>query len=181
MGVRSMQLAGEVFLATVAQVGITLGGFITVIVAFRGSSERLAPNDMAATRWVLELTLPAVLFALLPFPFFYWSGSETDTWRIMSGLAAVWLEIVFLIQLVRLNYFKRRALRPRSPLLYPVLAITAVLGLIEGANGILWGTSHLYFFGLIWMLFAAGSQFFVFANSPSVLPVSSMEGRIGEH
>jgi hypothetical protein len=151
-------MPGEDFLFTIAQVAIALAGFAGLISVFRSGEDSGTQSEFYGQSMMLELSLGAAFFALLPMPLFYTLGAEPDVWRVTSALL-----LAFLLAWIVLD--ARRGVRVQDhPLVVRVsqtLALIAVV-LIQIGNIVVWRGLAGYAWGLLWMLLASGTQFMLF-------------------
>lgn len=109
-------------------------------------------------RVVLELSLCAVFFALLPFPLYFLTNYAPFTWRAGSFLLAVCL----FVQIARL-YYKVNLYGVRWPFAaISLLVLSGILLTIEVVNSFWWAALSVYAWGLLWILTLSGIQFIAF-------------------
>jgi hypothetical protein len=156
-------MEGESFLLTVAQLGFALAGFAALLSVFRRTETRWSFSELAGQSLIIESSLSAALFALLPFPLFYVVGETV--WQLCSALLVIFFVLWGSFDYRRTGQASRRdqlfinRLSPSS-LLY-LLALIGV-ALLQLANVLDGGTVPSYMAGLLWLLIAAGSQFMIF-------------------
>jgi hypothetical protein len=78
-------------LAAVAQIGLGFTGFIAIVVALSGDPRAWAPADRLRVASMLADSLAAMFFALLPFAVVHVGVAAESTFRIASGLLAIFL------------------------------------------------------------------------------------------
>lgn len=109
-------MTGELFLLTVARLGLVFAGFTGIVgLLHRGVQRWTDPavqwteTQIRGLQLILEFDLAAMFFALLPFPIHYTlgSGREFLLWRI-SGLPLICYLGFSLLFNTRRYYFTRR-------------------------------------------------------------------------
>lgn len=117
----------EQALQTIAEVGVALAGFASLVAVFRRRREEAwGPRALAGLRFMIELSLCAVLFALLPFCLAALGLGEARTWAV-SCLALAGAYVVLLqLNLSRSREIAAQGVRHRQP-------IQATGGLVLGA------------------------------------------------
>jgi hypothetical protein len=156
-----MDISG--FLQTVAQVSVAIAGFAALISAFRGQDRQWDRREITGRNTILEMSLAAAFFALIPFPI--------ESVLVELRLVGVWriCSAGLLIFLILWNIFSYRRIASTAGLqsynsaINQVFAvILVVVNIFLALNIIFWGTASVYMFGLIWMLLVSGTQFMLF-------------------
>jgi hypothetical protein len=159
-----IQLSGDSFLLTLAQLGLAFAAINGLILALRHRPEqRMLPREVNAIWLLIEHSFALVLLALVPFLLFHWSGAsnESNVWRYSSALLAVFLVWTIYINVRRL----KKGDKPRHPeQLYLFLVFTAVFLIVEVTN-FFCKAFWLYGLGLVWLLCAAMWQFLISLSS----------------
>lgn len=152
------------FLLCVAQVGVTFAGFAGVIGVFRPSEAKWIPQEVAGLRFILGHTLGSVLFALLPFPLLALTNDETKVWHISTELLAAFLIVVTVWQFYEVVRLTKKRHAPRRPIiLYCILAV-GLCAAVFTAVGAFRIPQFAFETGLLWLLVAAGIQFWIFVS-----------------
>jgi hypothetical protein len=81
-------ITGSDVLLTVAQVGLGLAGFGSLVSTFVDPADGWKQFDVVRFRSLIGLSLATLFFALLPFVFFGLGFSESASWRAGSAIAA---------------------------------------------------------------------------------------------
>lgn len=177
-------MTGELFLLTVARLGLVLAGFtgIVSILLPRGVNH-WTKQEVKGLKLMLEFDLAAMFFALLPFPIYYTVGSSHEhlLWRISSFLLAGYLGWALWTYGRGL---KQPNTPPRHPKLYRWLLIYPLvffLGL-EICGVILWPALAPYAWGVFWLLIPPVIQFIIYIfHFQSKIEVSTADRSMGRH
>lgn len=155
-------MEGESFFLTVAQVGVTLAGFASLISAFRRRDQPLGESEITGRSLIVELGLAGTFFALLPFPIdsILTEFGRVGVWRIASAVLLVFLIGWGFINLQRFFRAARVSGHRSTVNLFYALLIVVNIALI--VNILLLGYAAVYMTGILWMLLAAGVQFMIF-------------------
>ncbi len=162
-------------LLTYAEVGVALAGFGGIVAAFRQQQRELSPRDIGAVRFVVEVSLSAIFFAVTPAVLSNFDVAPSSTWRISALLLAIGLLGLFVVQ-ERRRRRVGRALGERLPtvkarpwMVAAYLAISAFVGIA----GILdFETTGVYLIGTGLLLTSAGIEFLVFVAELQAGPQS---------
>lgn len=157
-------LTGEAFLLCLAQLGLAFGGFAGVIVALRREPDlHWKPKEVAGIKFIFEHAFGVTLYALLPFPLYYWLAWEQRVWEIGDTLFAIFLALLLFSQFLKRMDLTKVGDRPSHPKLLTCAYVipTAALCLIESVKACK-GSSLWYAIGLIYVLVQAVIQFWVF-------------------
>lgn len=154
----------EAFFLNLSLLGLTLAGFVGLTAALHCAGRTWLPQEIVGIKLVLEFSLGASFFALLPILF---SQSLRDTalvWRVCSILLALFLAFELDVQRRRIRRLFRSGYPPRAPvfalgLLFPG-TILALVGQL--ANVAWWADQAAYMWALAWLLTAPGLELFVF-------------------
>ena len=158
------KIEGESFLLSVAALALSFAGFSGVIIAFRRRASDWAPQETAGMQFVLQHVFAACFFRLLPFPCFFYLGSAKLVWSICSALLCVFLFVILVLHINKILALRLRGTPPRMEkgLLYIVLPLTTFFSILQAYNFSYGQSLNHYSAGLVWLLTAAGIQFFVF-------------------
>jgi hypothetical protein len=147
--------AGEVFL-TIAKISVAFAGFSGMVTALRKrSNDKWNRGDILRFWQMIEVSLSALIFSLLPFVFYYAKLSSAAIWASCSFLLA----FVQSIQLGRAGYRTFRAarndqtisLRFTTTFLF-VGIIIVVLQLMNTVGIGFYRSVSPYLIGLFWQL-----------------------------
>lgn len=147
--------AGEVFLA-VAMISVVFAGFSGMITSLRQrSSNEWNRGDILRVWQMIEVSLSALLFSLLPFVFYHANLSPAATWASCSFMLA----FVQSIQLARAGYRTFRVAGNDQTIslrfTIPFLVIGIIIFMLQVINTADIGfhrTNSPYFIGLFWQL-----------------------------
>ena len=166
-------LTGESLFFTLAALGLALTGFIGLVSAFRLAEQKtFSPQQFNGMKLMLEHTLAATSFALLPPILFYTSWAKPYIWRISScGLAGFFL-FEILIQIYRRKKFTAMGYPPTFPklLLYEFLPITGFFAIINLTNVFRWNGLSSCIWSLFWLLTISVRQFLILVLVGSPTP-----------
>ena len=160
-------MTGELFFLTIASVGMSLTGFVTIVAVFLSHSEKREwlPQDVAGLQLMVEHSLAAVLFSLLPSVTSLLIHNEHILWRSVSTVLALVLLLKFFVQRHRIKVYSKRGTAPRRlKTLHFGLFLSLVVVGIQILNLITWATAFAYAIGILWLLLAAGIQFLHFTS-----------------
>ena len=160
----------ESILYTLAEVGITLAGFLGVVVVFRVSGAHTWSSTELRVLWFLIVDSFLVMFlALLPLPLALANWSPDALWGFCSAILGSWF-IVGAILALR-GELKDRAARQwiTIPVITPILYIVYIVAIVMGIA--LWLSTWdivvprgqaVYVLGLITLLAFAAVEFLFF-------------------
>ena len=161
-------MTGELFFLTIASVGMSLTGFVTIVAVFLSHSEKREwlPQDVAGLQLMVEHSLAAVLFGLLPSATSLLIHNEHILWRSVSAALALMFLFELLIQINRVKICSERGAAPRrfKTLLFVWFPMSFVVAVIQIFNFTIWATAFAYAIGILWLLLAAGIQFLHFTS-----------------
>jgi len=151
-------LAQESALTVVAEVAIALAGFSSIVIALRGGIDAVTSFAYIRLWRLLETSLAAVLFALIPLALHYAGVPEPTLWRIASGGLCVY---IFGAQVYM---FIRWWAQWRSPAIpwgfnAPVLACQLGVVVLLGSNTGPGGEFGPYLASLLWYLSLSAMYF----------------------
>ncbi len=152
-------------LLTYAEVAVALAGFSGIVAAFRQNRDAPSPFDVNSVRFVLEVSLTAILFSVVPGVLQAFSIPESAAFRIAAFALTGALLVLYVTQARRRQRvadqhgFAPRAIRGRPLLLTIYLAITGGLAL-SGLSGVATAGAYLVANGML--LVAAGIEFLAF-------------------
>jgi len=168
--------AEGVFLV-IAEVSVAFAGFSGIVAVLgRRSAGEWRSGDILRFWQMIEVSLSALIFSLLPFLFHYIGLSPASTWAACSGLLA----LVSSVQMGRAGYRTLKAARSDlsiSPgFTVPFLLIGVLIVLLQLANTLSLGFKPSigpYLIGLFWQLSLACVLFWRLLKF-SDIPLSSM-------
>ena len=154
-------------LQTIAEVGVALAGFASLVAVFRRRQEEIwAPRALAGLRFMIELSLCAVLFAIFPFCLVALGLSADDTWLVSCLLLALAYGVLLHLNFSRSREISTQGIGHRQPiqataglLLGALLAVLLLLSAFD-----LWiprGPS-IFLLALFFLLIAVANQFLNF-------------------
>lgn len=157
-------MQGEGILQTIAELAVAFTGFTGVVAVFgRRADEPWAPLELFRFRVLLGASLAALLFSLLPFVMHYAGASARTTWALGSGLVALHLAAVALLDaryLLRVAPGKDRAPRYPGEIVVGAVALGVVAVQLLNVVGLLGGGSFAgYLVALVYYLFVAALNF----------------------
>lgn len=151
-------LTGVEFFYGVMALGIAFAGFTGTIALLRKRNEMRVAWDHAERAGLslsLELGVFAVVFALLPFPLFYWGRTENFAWRLSSMALALFFGFQMLKAISRARQYEVRW----PTLMSGLVALTGLVIAAEFVNAVWWSSLAVYTAGLLWVLTLCGIQF----------------------
>ena len=153
-------------LLTLAEVSIAFAGFSSLIAVVGMRSEAPGESFDLVRYWImLEFSLAALAFSLLPFVLTFLGVPDTAGWRSLSGLIAVFVvvhNIVLGVMYRRGNEALRRAATPASLVPANIVYAATVASQLGNAFGWLDATFGWYLFGLALVLVVASAHFIIF-------------------
>ena len=172
--------AQNVFL-TIAEVSVAFAGFSGVVGIFgRRSPGKWRSGEILRFWQMIEVSLSALIFSLLPFVFHYIGLSDAATWAACSGLLAV----VSSVQMARAGFrtVKAAGTDPSIKLGFtiPLLLIGVVIVLFQVGNalGIVFNRELApYLIGVFWQLSLACVLFWRLLKY-SDLPTSDLKRNV---
>lgn len=116
--------------------------------------------ERTGLRWLLEFSLAAVVFALLPFPLYLLlgDGSGAFVWGISSLLLSGFMGAM----IARITYKSQRYQANWPLMVVSLLVLSAILLTIEVVNVFWWRALGVYAMGVFWILTLSGIQFVIF-------------------
>jgi hypothetical protein len=148
-------------LLTFAEVAVAFAGFASIVAIFqRGQSESY---DLFRFWMMLEFSLAALFFALLPFPLLFLSLEPTTVWRVSSAVMVLYIG-GHQATVARMRMRGDPVIRSSLTASISALAITAysIILISQAVNvlGVPFGTGFgLFLLGLFVLLFSAGANF----------------------
>lgn len=111
----------------IAEVGVALAGFASLVAVFRRRREDVwGPRALAGLRFMIELSLCAALFAILPFSLVALGLGDDGTWLVSAlGLAGAY-GVLLVLNVLRSRAISAQEVRHRQP-------VQAIVGLVIGA------------------------------------------------
>ncbi len=156
-------MSGESILLTIAQIGVAIAGFSSVVAVFgRRTGTTWSRADRFRLSLMIEFSLAAALFAFVPLCIHYVDEEPTVVWTTSSLLLTVFLvaQVVSVVQRIRPLGSERRSLR-RWLAAFMVVCLNGAL-LLQLANVLNIGFHREfapYLIGLVLMLMASAAQF----------------------
>ena len=107
-------MTAEPFFLAIASIGMSLTGFVTIVAVFLKHSEKREwlPQDVAGLQLMVEHSLAAVLFGLLPSATSLLIHNECIMWRSVSAVLALVLLLEFSVQIYRIKDYSERGAAP---------------------------------------------------------------------
>lgn len=160
----------EQALQTIAEVGVALAGFASLVAVLRRRGEEAwAPRALAGLRFMIELSLCAVLFSILPFCLASFGLADGTIWLV----ACLGLAVAYAV-LLQLNFARSRGISAggighRQPIQATGgfalgWLITALLVLSAFDQWLPRGPA-IYLVALFYLLIAVANQFLNFVAS----------------
>lgn len=158
-------------LLTFAELAVAFAGFSSVVVLFQHRADGgWAPLDAARFRIMLQVSLFAALFSVLPLPVHKLGASANLVSSVSSCVLAVYLGLGIVVQFRARRFFSGTIEMTRWGA-FQLLFWTAFIAQLLNAFGVVFHReSGPYIFGVAWLLFWAGWQFYqlvVPARSPA--------------
>lgn len=157
-------------LLTLAEVAVALAGFSSVVVLFRrgGVQSEWRPEDRFRFRVMLEASLLAAFFALLPLAISGLGVRGPLLWRVSSGLLAASL-LVGLTQMMLAR--TEGATRALNPALGSSIAAAHGLTLLVQVSNVVGAPPFPlgpgpYVFGVVWLTVYSGLMFYRLMMAP---------------
>ncbi len=149
-------------LLTMAEVAIALAGFAGVVTAFqRRGAGGSPPGTLTRFRSMVENSLGAFAFSLVPLPFLLSGASESTTWGACSLLLALFIILRHAFSFHRSGGPAASGGDPRLVYFYYAGSAVAIAVLLVNAGGFLFNRSFAgYFIGLLWVSLHAAMNFF---------------------
>ncbi|MGE4607221.1 MAG: hypothetical protein AAEJ52_10805 [Myxococcota bacterium] len=147
-------LSQESPLIVIAEIGIALAGFSSIVIALRRGTDQITSFAYIRLWRLLETSLATVLFALVPFALHYLGVGKLELWRAASGALCTY---VVCAQLYMFIHWWEQWKYPAIPWWFngPVLvvqfSVVVMLALNATAVG-LNGEFGPYFVALLWYL-----------------------------
>lgn len=132
-------LGTEQALQTIAEVGVALAGFASLVAVFRRRrDEAWSPRALAGLRFMIELSLSATLFSILPFSLAAFGLGDTATWTFSNLALALAFGILLTLNFQRSRRISSQGIGHRQPLqatsglvLGSVIALLLVLSALD--------------------------------------------------
>ena len=159
-----MDAASESYFLTIAQLALGFGGLAGLLSAFRY-------QEIQGIKLILEHSVAAIGFSLLPVFLAFSSRLQGQGLRISSFLLASFLIFELIIQVFRLRRGYSLGTPPRRPVSYATFFTTqAIVGCCLMYITLLHASLGWYALALTWLLVPGALQLFTFV---SVLPATS--------
>ena len=149
-------------LLTMAEVAIALAGFAGVVTAFqRWGAGEWPPASLIRFRSMVELSLGAFAFSLIPLVFVLGDISGRATWATCSVLLAVFIVARHGFSIMRIGGFGGGGGDVRLAYFYYSGSTVAVAALLLNSADVGFHRSFTgYFLGLLWVSLHAAMNFF---------------------
>ncbi len=149
-------------LLTMAEIAIALAGFAGVATAFlRRGAGSWPPGSLVRFRSMVENSLGAFAFSLIPLAFVLAEVSDDTTWALCSVLLAVFIVMRQLFSVRRSGGAIASGGNPRIVYFYYAGSTAAVTALLLNSASLGFDQSFTgYFLGLLWVTFHAATSFF---------------------
>ncbi len=151
-------------LLTIAEVSIAFAGFASIVAVLGRRDGGGWPTEDVDRFWVMiEYSLGALFFALIPFALFHLGVREPALWKLASALIAVFL--LGYAEMVSRRLIRHRlagTLRSHWLSLGGMYAFCGGLVVLEGLNAFSTPFDQpfgIYLVGILWLLFGAGFMF----------------------
>jgi hypothetical protein len=124
---------------------------------------------------MLEHSLAASLFGLLPTLLNLWWLVEADAWQVASGVLAAMFLVELLLQIARIKDYSLKGAPPRRFNTFIVGWIIPTVGflILQVLNVVTWSRPLPYLLGVLWLLVAAAIQFLHFTALLGLKPDGS--------
>jgi hypothetical protein len=154
--------AADVFL-TIAEISVAFAGFAGIVAVIgRRASGEWRTGDLLRFWQMIEVSLLALIFALLPFVFYHAEVAVATTWASCSGMLA----LASGLQMTRATFRTLRVWRSDETVslifsgVFVLIGIVVILILVGNALGIVYQRSVApYLFGIFWHLCLAAVLF----------------------
>jgi hypothetical protein len=155
-----MDVAGT--LEAIAEVGVALAGFAALVALFRGGADSWTPAAISALRFMIELSLCILVFALLPSPLLLSGLSAPAVWLTASSSMLVVATVLFVLNVQRIRSLLHQGWRPPRWGFHIVgFSLGGLVLASQGLNLYLHGAA-LYVSGLLGIILLVGLQFLAF-------------------
>ena len=150
-------MEGQSVFLTIAEISVALAGFSCVVaVVGRQSDSRWRSGDLLRFWQMIEVSLTALVFSLIPFVFFYIGLPDAYTWAFSSGMLAV----VAAAQMGRAVWRTAKAVGSdesislRFTFIFFLMGLVILFLLIGNTFGIFYQKQSLapYIIGVFWQL-----------------------------
>jgi hypothetical protein len=154
-------------LQTIAEVGVALAGFASLVAVFRRRPDEVwAPRALAGLRFMIELSLCAVLFAILPFCLVATGLGEEETWLVSCLALAVAYCVLLHLNVSRSRAIGAQGIAHRQPIQARTgLALGVVIALLlifSAFNILIPRGPSVFLFALFFLLVGVANQFLNF-------------------
>src|ERR1700730_652696 len=161
----AMDAASESFFLTIAQLALGFGGLAGLLGAFRKSSGPLQYQEIQGIKLILEHSVAAMVFSLLPVSLAFSSRLQGQGLKISSFLLALFLICDLINQGFRLRRGYSLGKPPRRPISYAAFFATqAILGCWLMYHTLSYTSLGWYALALIWLLIPGALQLFTFVS-----------------
>jgi hypothetical protein len=166
-----MQFEGPVLepeqaLQTIAEVGVALAGFASLVAVFRRRGEAWPPRALAGLRFMIELSLCAVLFAILPFCLVALGLGQAGTWAVACISLATAYSVLLYLNFVRSRDISAQGIGHRQPLQASTGlvcgALIAILLVLSALDVVIPRGPSIFLLALLFLLVAVANQFLNF-------------------
>ena len=158
-------ITGESLFLDIAKISITIAGFTGVVAAVRHPRDiPWKANEVNGLKLMIEHSLAAVLFGLLPSLTYLYKPDEGWDWLVSSVILAAFFLYALLIQIVRIQHSSSIGHPPRRfrLLLLEFFVVTVGVMYLQIHNALVWHGAIAYAIGCLWLLVAACRQFSIF-------------------
>jgi len=160
-----MDAASQSFFLTIAQLALGFGGLAGLLGAFRKSSGAIQYQEIQGIKLILEHSVAAIVFSLLPVSLAFSSRLQGQGLRISSFLLALFLILDLIIQFFRLRHGYSLGTPPRRPVSYATFFATqAILGCWLMYHTLSYTSLGWYASALTWLLVPGALQLFTFVS-----------------
>ena len=150
-------------LQTLAEFGIALAGFTSIVVVFRRGGGDFHPADRYRVFVALVPSLSAAFLALIPVGLDLVGLHPATVWRTSSLVLVAAVTSIFVTNLIQERRLPPEARTVLSRLLTAffrvVMGITILAGLINATDILFPPQAGLYFFAVLWLLAIASIVF----------------------
>jgi hypothetical protein len=158
---------GESYLYAIVEAGVALAGFSAIAIAFssNGPNQDGAYSKVVIARLV-ERSLMASLFALLPILLFELGLSGRVVWLVSSGTLAIYGASALVRTLRRRDVMFQLGLRwPMTVLLFLVAIAVIVVQVLNAIGAILAQSLRWHMLGVTWLLATAAYTFVIYLRA----------------
>jgi hypothetical protein len=150
-------------LSTLAELGIGLAGFSSIVVVLGGQALSLDPLDRARVYGLLQASFAVSLLSVWPIVLADAGVSEAMIWRVASATACPLFAGMLLLALNSTRYLPLAARRKLHPAMWVLIVGGSAISLLAMlCNAIAWPfppSPAPYLYCLVYLLFYGGVQF----------------------